>query len=56
MLGFEKGQLLKFNYNRNRISLKQTNITQYLPVVEHNKTGDEPVFPLDNRNYLPVEI
>ncbi len=56
MIGFEKGQILKYNYNLNRITSKQTNITQYVPVIEHTKSGDEPSFPLDNRNYLPVTI
>lgn len=55
LLGFEKGQVLKFNYNRNRVTDRQTNITHYLPVVEHAKSGDEPAFPLDNRNFLPIE-
>lgn len=33
LLGFEKGQILKFNFNRNRVTQQQTNITHYLPVI-----------------------
>ena len=33
----------------------QTNITHYLPVIEHAKSGDDPAFPLDNRNYLAIQ-
>jgi hypothetical protein len=40
MLGFEKGQILKFNFNRNRISGRQTNLTHYMPAIEHAKSGD----------------
>lgn len=56
MLGFEKGQVLKFNFNRNRVSGRQLNITHYLPVLDNAKSGDDPAFPLDTRNYLPIEI
>jgi hypothetical protein len=40
MLGFEKGQILKYNFNLNRITSRQTSLAQYLPVIEHAKTGD----------------
>lgn len=33
LMGFEKGQILKYNYNQNRITSRQTNITHYLPVI-----------------------
>jgi len=33
LLGFEKGQLLKYNHNINRITSRQTNIAHYLPVI-----------------------
>lgn len=40
IIGFEKGQIMKFNFNQNRITSKQTNLTQYHPVLEHAKTND----------------
>jgi hypothetical protein len=40
LVGFEKGQLLKYNPNLNRISSRQTTLTHYTPVIEHAKTGD----------------
>jgi hypothetical protein len=39
MMGFEKGQLLKYNLNMNRISNTQTNISYYKPIFSQNKTG-----------------
>ena len=33
LVGFEKGQLLKYNYNLNRTSAKQTNRSLYQPVI-----------------------
>lgn len=55
LIAFEKGQLLKYNFNRNRITAKQTSLSHYVPVIDHAKTGDEPPFPLDARDFIPVE-
>lgn len=55
LLAFEKGQVLKYNFNLNRITSRQTSLTQYHPVIDHAKSGDEPPFPLDHRDFIPVE-
>ena len=40
VIGFEKGQVMKYNFNRNRVNSIQTNITHYLPLGPSIKTGD----------------
>ena len=52
VLGFEKGQIMKYNFNRNRITSIQTNLTYYQPLGPVVKTGDEPSFPLNLRNTI----
>ncbi len=54
MIGFEKGQVMKYNFNMNRITSIQTNVSHYLPIMPNIKTGDEPAFPLENRNVIVV--
>ena len=52
MIGFEKGQLMKYNFNRNRINSTQTNLTHYVGLGSKIKTGDEPAFPLNQRGTI----
>lgn len=37
VLGFEKGQVLKYNMNMNRIQNSQTNLSFYVPMVAQIK-------------------
>ena len=37
MLGFEKGQVLKYNMNMNRIDNTQTNLSFYRPILPQIK-------------------
>jgi hypothetical protein len=46
VLGFEKGQVLKYNINMNRIDNTQTNLSFYHPLVPQIKKEEEPPFPL----------
>jgi hypothetical protein len=40
MLGFEKGQVMKYNMNLDRISNTQTNLSFYNPVLPQIKSGE----------------
>ena len=55
MLGFEKGQVLKYNFNLNRIDNSQTNLSLYSPLLAQVKTGEEPPFPQNKKKTIPVE-
>jgi hypothetical protein len=55
MLGFEKGQILKYNLNMNRISNTQTSLSFYKPLLPQNKTGHEPSFPLNKKDTIVIQ-
>lgn len=40
ILGFEKGTVLKYNFNLDRVDNSQTNISIYNPLLPQVKTGD----------------
>ena len=54
LIGFEKGQILKYNFNFNRIENKQINLSIYRPILPQVKTGNEPPFPLEKKKVMPV--
>ena len=54
LLGFEKGQILKYNFNFNRIENSQINQSIYKPLFPQIRSGDDPPFPLDKKNIIKV--
>lgn len=39
LIGFENGPVLKYNYNLNRLTSRQTNLTHYKPLLEQVRSG-----------------
>ena len=54
MIGFDKGQILKYNFNLNRIENSQTNLSIYRPLIPQIRTGEEPPFPLEKKDVIKV--
>jgi hypothetical protein len=55
MLGFERGQVLKYNMNINRIANTQTTVPNYCPLLPQVKSGEDPAFPLQKQNTITIQ-
>lgn len=54
MIGFDKGQILKYNFNFNRLENSQINLSIYKPILPQIKNAEDPPFPLEKKNVIKV--
>jgi hypothetical protein len=55
MLGFERGKVLKYNMNINRIANTQTTVPNYFPLLPQVRSGEDPAFPLQKQNTIIIQ-